>query len=204
MEFSEKLQQLRKQKNLTQEELAAALFVSRAAVSKWESGRGYPGIDSLKAIAKYFSVSVDLLLSGEELLTLAEADTREKESRLRERAFGLLDLGTGLLAVLPCFALRSGEAVEAVSLLGLGGIAPWLRGLFFAAVAASVLWGLLTLCCPRCRKLSFLSPALNAAGVLLFILSLQPYAASFLFVFLLIKGFLLTKESSFRRKRGGE
>ena len=48
MEFNEKLQELRKQKNLTQEELAGDLFVSRTAISKWESGRGNPGIDSLK------------------------------------------------------------------------------------------------------------------------------------------------------------
>lgn len=38
MEFNEKLQQLRTQKNLTQEQLATELFVSRTAVSKWESG----------------------------------------------------------------------------------------------------------------------------------------------------------------------
>ncbi|MBR7039698.1 MAG: helix-turn-helix transcriptional regulator, partial [Oscillospiraceae bacterium] len=42
MEFSEKLQTLRKKKGLTQEELAQALFVSRTAISKWESGKGYP------------------------------------------------------------------------------------------------------------------------------------------------------------------
>ena len=47
MEFHEKLQELRKQKNLTQEELSEILFVSRTAISKWESGRGYPSIDSL-------------------------------------------------------------------------------------------------------------------------------------------------------------
>ena len=46
MEFHEKLQALRKQRGLTQEELAQLLFVSRTAVSKWESGRGYPSIDS--------------------------------------------------------------------------------------------------------------------------------------------------------------
>ena len=54
MEFQEKLQQLRKQKGLTQQELADQLYVSRTAVSKWESGRGYPNIDSLKAIAAFF------------------------------------------------------------------------------------------------------------------------------------------------------
>ena len=40
MEFHEKLQELRKQKGLTQEELAESLYVSRNAISKWESGRG--------------------------------------------------------------------------------------------------------------------------------------------------------------------
>ena len=59
MEFHEKLQQLRKQKGLTQEQLADQLYVSRAAVSKWESGRGYPNIDSLKALAKFYSVTID-------------------------------------------------------------------------------------------------------------------------------------------------
>ena len=54
MEFSEKLQELRKNRGLTQEELAEALFVSRTAVSKWESGRGYPSIESLKEISKFF------------------------------------------------------------------------------------------------------------------------------------------------------
>ena len=75
-EFNEKLQQLRKRRDLTQEELADQLYVSRTAVSKWESGRGYPNIDSLKAISKYFSVTIDELLSGDELLTLAEITSR--------------------------------------------------------------------------------------------------------------------------------
>ena len=66
MEFNEKLQELRKSKNLTQEELASTLFVSRTAISKWESGRGYPSIDSLKALSNFFGVTIDELLSGDE------------------------------------------------------------------------------------------------------------------------------------------
>ena len=67
VEFNEKLHELRKSKGLTQEELAEALFVSRTAISKWESGRGYPSIDSLKEISSFFSVTIDELLSGEKL-----------------------------------------------------------------------------------------------------------------------------------------
>ena len=91
MEFNEKLQTLRKQKNLTQEELASALYVSRTAISKWESGKGYPGIESLKAISGFFSVSLDELLSSDEVLTIAEEDSRQKEKHLRSIVYGLLD-----------------------------------------------------------------------------------------------------------------
>lgn len=54
MEFCEKLQELRKSRGLTQEELAEKLYVSRTAISKWESGRGFPSIDSVRAISKFF------------------------------------------------------------------------------------------------------------------------------------------------------
>ena len=91
MEFNEKLQELRKQKGFTQEELSELLFVSRTAVSKWESGRGYPNIDSLKAISKLFSVTIDELLSGDELLNIAEDESKNKENRIRNLVFGLLD-----------------------------------------------------------------------------------------------------------------
>ena len=58
MEFHEKLQHLRRRSGLTQEQLAERLFVSRTAVSKWESGRGYPNLESLKDISAHCGVSV--------------------------------------------------------------------------------------------------------------------------------------------------
>ena len=88
MEFNEKLQELRKSKGLTQEELAESLFVSRTAVSKWESGRGYPSIDSLKEISRYFSVTIDELICPEEILSAAEEEKQaftETEKLHRQR-----------------------------------------------------------------------------------------------------------------------
>lgn len=55
---------MRKNRGLTKEELAQVLYVSRIAISKWESGRGYLSIDSLKEISNYFGVTIDDLLFG--------------------------------------------------------------------------------------------------------------------------------------------
>lgn len=56
MNLNEKILHLRKSNNLTQEQLAEQLYVSRTAVSKWESGKGYPNIESLKGLSKIFGV----------------------------------------------------------------------------------------------------------------------------------------------------
>ena len=127
MEFNEKLQELRKQKNLTQEELAEALYVSRTAIPKWESGRGYPNIDSLKAISKYFSVSLDELLSGEEILNIAETDNRQKEKHFRDLVFGLLDCSVAIFLFLPFFGQRVDGVIEEVSLLSLTEIEAYVK-----------------------------------------------------------------------------
>lgn len=199
MEFNEKLQELRKQKNMTQEDLAASLYVSRTAVSKWESGRGYPNIDSLKAIAKFFGVTVDELLSGEELLSVAHEDGKQKENRIHDLVFGLLDISAALLLFLPFFGQKTGDLIQSVSLLALTDVEPYLRIIYFIFVSAFILSGILTLAFQNFEK-SFrtenkrkISLILNAVGSLLFIVSLQPYAATFLFVFLAIKALLLIK-----------
>jgi len=199
MEFNEKLQELRKQKGLTQEELAQLLFVSRTAVSKWESGRGFPSIESLKAIAKLFSVSLDALLSGEEILAIAEKDNKEKENTIRDLVLGLLDCGMALLFFLPFFGQQVNGTVHGVSLLDLIGIQPYLRATYFALVCILITLGILTLALQNCRQKfwvkskGLLSLTLSAAGVCLFIISRQPYAAVFTFAFFIIKTFLLIK-----------
>ncbi len=68
MSFAEKLRLVRKERGITQEELAELLDVSRQAVSKWESGMGYPETEKLLIIAKKLEISLDYLLLEEELL----------------------------------------------------------------------------------------------------------------------------------------
>ncbi len=189
MEFNERLQELRKRRGITQEQLAQALFVSRTAVSKWESGRGYPSIDSLIAISEFFGVTVDDLLTGNQALTLAREEQKEKETRLRALVFGLLDFSCALFFFLPLFGQKTDGTVMAVSLLALQA-APYLKAAYLAAVVSLVVSGAAALALGKARPSLFV----NAAALLLFILSPQPYAAALLLVFLSIKALMLAKK----------
>lgn len=197
MEFSNKLQELRKQKGLTQEELAEKLYVSRTAISKWESGRGYPNIDSLKAISKFFSVSIDELLSGEEIIAIAEENQNQRVTNIQDLVFGLLDCCMILWLFLPLFGQKVNGTVREVSLLALTGIQPYLKTVYFAAVFGMTASGIVTLALQNCRWTfwargkRWLSMMLSIIAVSLFVLSQQPYAAVFAFAFLIIKALMI-------------
>lgn len=70
--LSKKLTSLRKEKKISQETLANFLNVSKAAVSKWETGQSYPDISLLPKLATYFDVTIDALLSYQPQLTKTE------------------------------------------------------------------------------------------------------------------------------------
>lgn len=199
MEFNEKLQELRKQKGLTQEELAEVLYVSRTAISKWESGRGYPNIDSLKAISSYFSVSLDDLLSSDEVLTIAEESNKQKEKHFRDMVFGLLDCSVAMFFFLPLFGQRVDGVIQEVTLLSLTEIEPYVKIPYLIVVFWMVIWGILILALQNNKSTFWLrskdkvSLGLSAVGALFFMISLQPYAAMFTFIFLIIKALMLIK-----------
>ena len=117
MEFNEKLQHLRKQHNMTQEQLAEKLYVTRAAVSKWESGKGYPNIESLKAISSLFAISIDELLSGNELLELAATENRSNLKRIYNIIGGVVDLLAIVFIFLPLYRKTQGDFIYSVNLL---------------------------------------------------------------------------------------
>ena len=200
MEFGKKLQELRKQKGLTQEELAQQLYVSRTAISKWESGRGYPNIDSLRAVAACFSVTVDQMLSGDQLLIIAQEDSRQKVTHTRDLVYGLLDLSTVSFLFLPLFRQTVNGGLQEVSLINLTTVNPGMQVAYLTIVMLMVLVGVLTLTVSHTivsfwqRSKNPLSLILSGVGVLLLILGSQPYPATFLFLFAIIKTLLLLKK----------
>lgn len=125
MKLSEKLMQLRRQSGMTQDELAAKLFVTRTAVSKWENDKGYPGIDSLKLLSQVYGVSIDDLIS--------EEDVASAQSAKRRRTRIFYWCAVACLALAAAFALAT--ALSSV---------PWLCIPSVAAALGYVAFGLLS------------------------------------------------------------
>ena len=198
MEFSEKLQELRKSRSMTQEELAEALSVSRTAISKWESGRGYPSIDSLKEISRFFSVTIDDLICSDEMITVAENDKKEFVSKYISLICNALDILLAILLFIPAFGNGSASS-ETVSLLGLSGIAPWLKTVFVVIIGITILNGICGVIIANLNKPAWnrhrlvTGVVLSILSVTVFIVTRQPYAGIVCFAFLVIKGFLIAK-----------
>ncbi len=199
LEFNEKLQELRKQKGLTQEELAEILFVSRTAISKWESGRGYPNIDSLKAIAEFFNITIDEFLSSKELLSIAQKDSEIKIQQIRDLVFGLLDLAFFLLIFIPLFGQKDGDFIRHVSLLSIEEIPINIKVIYFVIILSITIFGILLLTLQNwdnriwVKRKSKISVFLSILSVLIFLASFQPYIATFSFILLITKASLLLK-----------
>ena len=195
MEFCEKLRELRKRRGLTQEELAEMLHVSRAAVAKWESGRGYPGIDSLKNLAVCFGVSVDDLLSGEALLTIAEQENKANLRRLCRMLLGMADLLSLAFILLPLYPKTMEGQICCVNLLRYTETAPLNRVVYWTLFFVLILLGILQLAAWKtdkfARALTVFSMTLGGTVVLCLGLAGEVYAVVTAFLLFLLKGALL-------------
>lgn len=201
MELNEKLQELRKNKGLTQEELAAALYVSRTAVSKWESGRGLPSIDSLKQISAFFDVSIDDLLSADKALSLAEQENKASQRSFCDLLLGISDLCAILLILLPLYPRVDEKTVYAVDFLTYARTAAFSGWIFAFLFAGLILTGAVKIgsVCGKTETaqplLTGISLCISIAAVLLLAVTRNAYATSLTFLLLVIKGTLLLKRS---------
>lgn len=199
MEFNEKLKELRSSRGLTQEELAEALFVSRTAISKWESGRGYPGIDSLKEISTFFSVTIDELLSGEKLVSIAEKENKSNMQRLCSILIGTIDLLYILLMVLPLYPKSMGGYIASVNLFDYTDTSVFNRivywGLLFLLTGIGI--AEITVTQLKIEKISrmiiIFSMILSIAAVLFLALTGETYATALVFLLLVLKAGLYMK-----------
>ena len=200
MEFGEKLQELRKKKGLTQEELAEALYVSRTAVSKWESGRGYPNIDSLKEISKFFSVSIDELLSGEKLLSIAKKENKSNIKNMCDLLFGIVDLFSLILIILPLYPNTIDDFVYSVNLLNYAQTSQFNKTICWVGFISLVLLGFVKIILTRIKLekgnkiLAELSIVISILMVLFLAVTREVYAVVVAFLLLMIKGIILIKK----------
>ena len=201
MEFHEKLQELRKGRGLTQEELAEALYVSRTAISKWESGRGYPSIDSLKEISSYFSVTIDELLSSDRVLSIAEKENKANLQNMCDILFGMIDVCSFMLIALPLYPNMVNGYIYSVNLWAYTQTTELNYLLFWIMYASLVILGIIKLLFAKFRSEKYnqamtgISMILGIALVLFLAVTREAYAVAVAFLLLVIKGILLLKNA---------
>lgn len=199
MEFNEKLKELRSSRGLTQEELAEVLFVSRTAISKWESGRGYPSIDSLKEISTFYSVTIDELLSGEKLLSIAKKENKSNIQSLCSILIGFIDLFHFLLIVLPLYPDSMKGYIASVNLFGYTETSAFNRMVYWELFILLMGSGVAEVIVAKLKiekvyKMLFIfSMVLSIVAVLFLALTAETYATALAFLLLVLKAGLYMK-----------
>ena len=92
MLFKDKLKKFRSENNLTQEELAENLYVSRTLISKWENGVIYPSSSNMEQLAKLMNVDINYLLSAEEAKMLALDTSSKNDFSITKKILYLLSI----------------------------------------------------------------------------------------------------------------
>jgi len=202
MEFGEKIQKLRTQNKWTQEQLAEKLYVSRTAVSKWESGKGYPNIDSLKDIAKLFNKTIDELLSSEEIIDIAKRENTSNIKRTNNLIYGLLDIISVLFIFLPLYAHKAENFVYSVSLISTNDISNIIKVSYIIILSILSLIGIAELIMNFVdnkkiqRIVNVISLIVEIISILFFAISRQTYLTAIIFIILIIKIAVIIKNIS--------
>lgn len=197
MKFGDNLRQIRKSKKMSQEQLAEKLFVSRTAVSKWESGKGYPSIDSLKYMSKLFSISIDNLLSSEEILDIAEQDKQQRLKKNNGFIFSAFDILSLFMIILPLYESTVNNYIYSVSLFAKNDLFNYIKITYLVSYIILFIIGIVEIILNLLGKekiqknLNIISLLIHLALILFFIMTKEPYACSLIFILFVFKSFLL-------------
>lgn len=189
----------RKAKGYTQKQLSELLGISDKTISKWECGRGYPSIDSLKEISTFFSVTIDELLSGEKLFSIAEKENKSNMHNLCSILIGTIDLFHFLLIVLPLYPKSMKEYIASVNLFGYIETSAFNRMVYWVLFFLLMLIGAAEIIVTQLKiekvyKLVIaFSMLLGIAAVLFLALTGETYATALAFLLLVLKAGLYMK-----------
>ncbi len=134
MSFPEKLIKLRKEKGMTQEELAFEIGVSRQSVSKWETGEAEPNVSALKAIAGVFDVTLDFLMKEDALPTFSAEPTIRKVTLQEAQSLLSFSKKNSFWLALAAFL----GILSPVCLIFLGGLSEYTNGSFTEGLASGI------------------------------------------------------------------
>ena len=199
METKNIILKLRTEKGMSQDELADKIMVTRQAVSRWENGRGYPSIDSLKEISSFFSVTIDELLSGEKLLSIAEKENKTNMQNLCNILMGAIDLFHFLLIVLPLYPKSMKEYIASVNLFGYTETSAFNRIVYWVLFFLLMLIGTAEIIVTQLKiekvykMVIVFSMLLGIAAVLFLALTGETYTTALAFLLLVLKAGLYMK-----------
>jgi len=204
MEFGGKIQILRKQNNWTQEEFAKKLYVSRTAVSKWESGKGYPSIDLLRDIAKLFNKSIDELLSSEELIDIAKFQNKSNIRKVDNLICGLLDIISILFIFLPLYPRKIENFVYSVNLISINDVSNVMKISYIVILAVLSLVGIIEIIMNFIddKKIQRIVNRVSFVGqiisILFFVMTRQVYLTVIMFITFIIKILMVIRNASYK------
>ena len=199
MEVNKKIQKLRKENNLTQDQLAERLGVSKIYVARIENGKILPSVKDIKNIARILDVNVSDLTSFDDLIFAAESDNYNKLDRKTTLFFAILDILSISFIFMP-FYVKNNNAMTLIELKPLSSL---LYIAYLVLLIVSFIVGVLEIIFSannkknKLKNVKIISVVVYAFSILIFALSKQSYITAFLFLFLMIKIlFLLNLEKS--------
>ena len=194
MELSKKIKQIRNDNKLTQEQFAEKMIVSRTAVSKWENGTCYPSIDSLKYMSQIFNVSLDKLLSSEEIFEIAKTENQSNISKYNSLLFCLLDIVRIIFVFLPLYSYKTNDFIYSVSLLNSNDLGSTLKIIFVLIFITFLILGIIELIFNYKGNnglINKISIFLDMISIFVLLFTKQPYVIALMFVIFIIKIIML-------------
>ena len=194
LELSKNIKQIRNDNKLTQEQFAEKMLVSRTAVSKWENGTCYPSIDSLKYMSQTFNISLDKLLSSEEILEIAKIENQSSISKYNSLLFCLLDIVRIIFVFLPLYSYKTNDFIYSVSLLNSNDLGTTLKIVFMLIFIMFLILGIIELIFNfkgNNKLINKISIFLDVTSIFVLLFTKQPYVIALMFVILIIKTIML-------------